>query len=76
MNDQPYDVSYRAAMDAATAELDKLFEEAKRLQNRREQIDEVVSALKLLLEPTEHDASKSNWTRQQFDSTLGIAAVA
>jgi hypothetical protein len=70
MNDRSSEVSYRAAMDAATAELDALFEEAKRLRNRMEQIDEVISALKQLLELSHsHDAN------QQLDGAL-TAAVA
>ena len=76
MNDQPFDVSYRVAMDAATAELDKLMEEAKRLRSRMEQVDEAIGALKHLLDPSEFEASQSSRTRQLFDSTLGIAAVA
>lgn len=70
MNDRSGEVSYRAAMDAATAELDALFEEAKRLRNRMEQIDEVISALKQLLE-----LSHSNDANQQLDGAL-TAAVA
>lgn len=76
MNEQSFDVSYRAAMDAATAEQNKLFEEAKRLRNRMDQVNEALSALRLLLDPSESDASTSNWARQQFDSTLSVAAVA
>lgn len=77
MMDQPCDATYQTALDAATAELDKLFAEAKRLRNRMEQVDEAMGALKQLLEPSESDdASQSNWRRQQFDTTLGIAAVA
>jgi hypothetical protein len=33
MNHQEYAGTYRAAMEAATGELDNLFEEAKRLRN-------------------------------------------
>ena len=53
MNDQSCEVSYRAAFDAATAELDELFEETRRLRNRMEQIDDVIGALKQLLEISE-----------------------
>ncbi len=49
MNHQAYVATYRAAMDAATGELDGLFEEAKRLRNRMEQIDSAISALKFLV---------------------------
>ena len=51
MNHQANAVSYRAAMEAATEELDGLFEEAKRLRNRMEQIDSAINALKPLLGP-------------------------
>jgi|GEM_PF-4599488 len=49
MNHQSYSDSYRTAMEAATAELDRLFEEAKRLRNRMEQIDSAINALKPLV---------------------------
>ncbi|HEY2472973.1 MAG TPA: hypothetical protein VGI45_34650 [Terracidiphilus sp.] len=75
MNDQSHEVSYRAAMDAATAELDGLFEEAKRLRNRMEQIDEVIGALKQVLEPSEFSGSESYGTNQQFDHTLSVAVA-
>lgn len=73
MADQSYQVVYQAAMDAATVELDGLFEEAKRLRNRMEQIDEAINALKQLLESSEPD---TNSYSNQFDSTVEIAAVA
>lgn len=73
MTDQSYQVVYQAAMDAATVELDGLFEEAKRLRNRMEQIDEAINALKQLLESSEPDLNSYS---NQFDSTVGIAAVA
>lgn len=41
--------TYRTALEAATGELDNLFEEAKRLRNRKEQIDSAITALKPLL---------------------------
>lgn len=68
MNDRSCEVPYQAAMDAATAELDALFEEAKRLRNRMEQIDEVINALKQLLE-----LSQPNEANQQLDSVLTAA---
>ncbi len=49
MNHQAHAVSYRAAMETATEELGSLFEEAKRLRNRMEQIDSAITALKPLL---------------------------
>jgi hypothetical protein len=57
MNNQSCDFSYRAALDAATAELDDLFEETRRLRNRMEQIDDVIGALKQLLEISEPGCS-------------------
>ena len=73
MNQKSYAVSYRSAMESATAELDGLFKEAKRLRNRMEQIDSVISALKPLLgaEQSEFN-SESNPTKQQIDSVLGL----
>jgi hypothetical protein len=68
MKDQSCDVCYQAAMDAATAELEGLFEEARRLRNRMEQIDELINALKKLVEPSE-----SNSAHQQLDSELSAA---
>lgn len=74
--------SYRAAMEAATSELDGLFEEAKRLRNRMEQIDSAISALKALvgtgpeasvMGSQEHEISGDpSSMRQQFDSALGM----
>ena len=49
MNYQGYAGTYRAALEAATGELDNLFGEAKRLRNRMEQIDSAITALKPLL---------------------------
>ena len=75
MTDQSYDVSYQAALDAATAELDRLFEETKRLRNRMEYIDEVISALKQLLEPSDSAGSEPTFTNQQFEDSLGVAVA-
>jgi len=79
---QAYADTYRAAMEAATGELDSLFEEAKRLRNRMEQIDSAISALKVLVGTgpevsvagsLEHEMSGHPSTmRQQFDSALGM----
>ncbi len=70
MNEQSYAVSYQAAMDAATTELSSLFEEAKRLRNRIEQVDAAIGALRPLL--TSHGiGSELNPTMQQIDSVLG-----
>lgn len=73
MNDQSHDGSYQAAMDRAIAELDELFDEAKRLRNRMEQIDEVISALMQLLEPS--DPGGSNETHEVFDPAFGVAVA-
>ena len=85
MSHQEYAETYRAAMDAATGELESLFEEAKRLRNRMEQIDSAISALKVLVgtgsEATSADALANEMSasphnmQQQFDSTLGLALV-
>jgi len=75
MNDQSFDVSYRVALNAANTEMDKLLEEAKRLRNRMEQIDEAVSALKLVLEPAEPKASESIWMNPHHDPALSVAVA-
>jgi hypothetical protein len=82
MDHQAYAETYRAAMDAATGELDSLFEEAKRLRNRMEQIDSAIVALKVLAgddfdaQPTSasmHEMSVVQApTKQPIDSTLGL----
>lgn len=70
-----YAASYVAAMDAANAELDRLFEEARRLRNRMDQIDMVVSALKPLMPGAEsaqgHDVN-SNSSKQKVDAALDL----
>ena len=82
MNHQAYAGAYRAAMEAATGELDGLFEEAKRLRNRMEQIDTAIGALKVLagtdMEPSsavsmaQEISAEPTPTKQQFDSALGL----
>jgi hypothetical protein len=82
MNHQTYAETYRAAMDAATGELDGLFEEAKRLRNRMEQIDSAIIALKVLVgddfetlstRSAVHEISSGPVAKnQQIDSTLGL----
>jgi hypothetical protein len=80
MNHQEYAGTYRAAMEAATGELDNLFEEAKRLRNRMEQIDSAIGALKVLIGDeassmgsVEHEMSAGPIPmKQQFDSALGL----
>jgi len=88
MNHQAYSDSYRVAMEAATGELDRLFEEAKRLRNRMEQIDSAINALKPLVgpngegQPASEVMSAGAYSRemsadtipmkQQIDSALGL----
>jgi hypothetical protein len=82
MSHQAHTETYRAAMEAATGELDALFEEAKRLRNRMEQIDSAIGALKVLV-GTDFDATSARTLsqdmtsdpssmKQQFDSALGL----
>jgi len=91
MNHQANAGTYRAAMDAATVELDGLFEEAKRLRNRMEQIDSAINALKPLLGSSadEHSFSEARSTglygsemnseavpmKQQIDAALGLVCA-
>ncbi len=82
MNHQAYAGTYRAAMETATGELDNLFEEAKRLRNRMEQIDSAITALKVLVGTDSEASSLDSMAqevsidqtpmRQQFDSALGL----
>jgi hypothetical protein len=82
MNHQAYVGTYRAAMEAATGELDGLFEEAKRLRNRMEQIDSAISALKILVGNDFEASSSADLAhemssdpvpmKQQIDSALGL----
>jgi hypothetical protein len=78
MREQDYSATYMAAMEAATAELDGLFEEAKRLRNRMEQIDSVINALKPVVASDSGSAGMTpelNPTRQQIDAALGMVLV-
>ncbi len=83
MNHQAYAGTYRSAMEAATVELDGLFEEVKRLRNRMEQIDSAINALKPLLGSSGEGQSASETLsssayseaipmKQQIDSALGL----
>ena len=73
-----YAANYAAAMAAATAELDSLFEEAKVLRNRMEQVDTVITALKPLMPETEsnynHDLHADSM-KQRMDSALSLAVA-
>ncbi len=80
MNHQANAVSYRAAMEAATEELDGLFEEAKRLRNRMEQIDSAINALKPLLASGmdvsyAHENNEAIPMKQQIDAALGLVCA-
>lgn len=78
MSHQAYSDSYRLAMEAATGELDRLFEEAKRLRNRMEQIDSAINALKPLVASNGEGQNSREMSadpipmNQQIDSALGL----
>jgi hypothetical protein len=84
MSNQSYTSAYRTAMEAAKVELEALFEDAKRLRNRMEQIDSAIIALKPLAglggegfesqsaTAQSQDAGFSSM-KQQIDSVLGMA---
>ena len=71
MNHQAYVGTYRAAMEAATVELDSLFEEARRLRNRMEEIDSAINALKPLMGFSAEEQPATP-TKQQMDAALGL----
>ncbi len=78
MNHQAYAGTYRSAMEAATVELDGLFEEVKRLRNRMEQIDSAINALKPLLAEGQSASEAGPYSeiipmKQQIDSALAFA---
>ena len=66
-------------MEAATGELDDLFEEARRLRNRMEQIDSAITALKPLLATevsfTQEMSSEVIPMKQQIDAALGLVCA-
>jgi hypothetical protein len=72
MKEQSHAITYLAALDAASAELNALFEEAKRLRNRMELIDSAIGALKPLVPTT---GSELNPTMEQVDSVLGMVVA-
>ncbi len=72
--------AYVAAVDAATAELDGLYAQAAELQDRMDQINSAIEALRPLLSESdsstlEQVSSELNPTRQQVDTTLGMLLV-
>jgi prefoldin subunit 5 len=72
--------AYVAAVDAATAELDGLYAQAAELQDRMDQINSAIEALRPLLSQSdsstlEQMGSELNPTRQQVDTTLGMLLV-
>jgi CHASE3 domain sensor protein len=73
-----YTANYLAAFNAATADLDNLFEEAKQLRSRMEQIDSVINALKPLVSDSvvsPEMVPELNPTKQQIDAALGLVLV-
>jgi hypothetical protein len=77
MEEQSYGIAYRAAMDAATAQLENLFEEAAQLRARMETINSLIDALKPLFADadSQEQGSELNPTKQQVDATLGMVLV-
>jgi len=78
MKEQSYTASYRAALDAANADLETLFEEAKQLRSRMELIDSVINSLKPLLSDSNSSHEmipELNPTKEQIDATLGMVLV-
>ena len=72
--------AYVAAVDAATAELDGLYAQAAELQNRMDQINSAIEALRPLLSGSDSSTweqvdSELNPTKQQVDTTLGMLLV-
>jgi len=66
-------------MDAATAQLEGLFEEAAQLRTRMETLNSVIDALKPLFAESDSAASQEtnpelNPTKQQVDATLMVLA--
>ena len=74
-----YASTYRTAMEAANVELEGLFEDAKRLRNRIEQVDTAINALKPLAglggesSSTYSQDAGFNSVKQQIDAVLGVA---
>jgi len=80
MQTQSNIAAYVAAVDAATGELESIFEQAAQLQNRMDQINSVIEALKPLFSEQDSTSmpragSELNPTQQQVDATLGMMLV-
>ena len=83
MSNQSYTSTYRAAIESAKLEMDGLFEDAKRLRNRMEQVDAAINALKPPLaglgEGYDSQTSGaygqdgSSSMKQEIDAALGMA---
>ena len=71
MSEQSYTGAYVAAMEAATAQLEVLFEEAAQLRERLEKINSVIDALKPLFPEYEMD-SELNSIRQSAELDLAL----
>ena len=88
MSHQEHVETYRAALEAATGELDNLFEEARRLRNRMEQIDSAITGaeapaarplwkVSLFSQPMSSGYAQDMSTdavpmKQQIDAALGL----
>ena len=79
MEEQAYGAAYKVAMDAATAQLESLFEEAAQLRTRMDTINALIDALKPLFAESDSAAQELNPelnpTRQQVDASLGMVLV-
>jgi hypothetical protein len=77
MEGQSNNSAYVAAVDAATAELERLFAEAAELQARMDQIHSVIDALAPLFPEStlELESSELNPSKQQVDLTLGMLSL-
>jgi hypothetical protein len=75
MSHQEHVGTYRAALEAAMGELDNLFEEARRLRNRMEQIDSAITALKPLLASAMEGQPASQPMSTGYAQDISIDAV-
>lgn len=80
MESQTYKAAYVAAVEAATAQLDGLFEEAAQLRSRMEQINAAIDALKPLFSETDSASSQQmgtemNPANQQVTAGVDLVLV-